>query len=187
MRSFKERTTARIGLAGRISHHEMRRISQSLLCTPSPPYLSLQIHQFSIHKPTPSHPEEELPRVGAQQNHPVTPLTMPLVFSARVIELMKHPHMETIDKHIILCLHARVEGCSSRTGSHRTAWFHLQSLLRQVLVRFVADPYRREVVAEDLGPARNHVSQSGHRIRCSSRLEASRYCTTAISAVQQLG
>lgn len=98
---MKERTTARIERATRTSHHEMRRIFQYLSCTPSPPYPSLQIHQFSIHKPTPSHPEEELPRVGAQQNHPVTPFTTPSDFSARVIECIQHLRMQTSDKYII--------------------------------------------------------------------------------------
>ena len=48
-------------------------------------------------------------------------------------------------------------------------------------------PYSREVVAENLGPAQNHVSQSDRRMRCCLRLGAPRYRTTAISTVQQLG
>lgn len=111
MRFSKERTPA----SGH-SHHEMRRTSQSLSCTPSPPYPSLQIHQFSSQKPTPSHPEEEFQRVGAQQNHPVTPLITPSVFSARVIECIQHLRMEASDMYFT-CIHPPEDQKQKKTST----------------------------------------------------------------------
>ena len=104
MRFSKERTPA----SGH-SHHEMRRTSQSLSCTPSPPYPSLQIHQFSSQKPTPSHPEEEFQRVGAQQNHPVAPLITPSVFSARVMSAYNTFAWRQVTCTLLLSIRRRIK------------------------------------------------------------------------------